>query len=98
MAKVTLTIDGKTIKAEKALVATGRRPNTADLGLDTVGLTADLLKEFEAKIESIRLVPSEGGRFEVSVDGKLIYSKLATGRHAEPGEVVAIFRKQYGGS
>jgi selenoprotein W-related protein len=56
-----------------------------------------LLKEFEAKIESIRLVPSEGGRFEVSVDGKLIYSKLATGRHAEPGEVAGIFRKQYGG-
>jgi selenoprotein W-related protein len=56
------------------------------------------LKEFEAKIESIRLVPSEGGRFEVSVDGKLIYSKLATGRHAEPGEVVGIFRKQFGAS
>jgi selenoprotein W-related protein len=56
-----------------------------------------LLKEFEVQIESIRLVPSEGGRFEVSVDGKLIYSKLATGRHPEPGEVAGIFRKQYSG-
>jgi selenoprotein W-related protein len=55
------------------------------------------LKEFEAKIESIRIVPSDGGRFEVSVDSKLIYSKLSTGRHVEPGEVAAIFRKQYGG-
>jgi len=56
------------------------------------------LKEFESRIESIRLVPSEGGRFEVSVDGKIIFSKLSTGRHAEPGEVAAIFRKQFGGS
>jgi len=55
------------------------------------------LKEFEAKIESIRITPSDGGRFEVSVDGKLIYSKLSTGRHAEPGEVMALFRKYYGG-
>jgi selenoprotein W-related protein len=56
-----------------------------------------LLKEFEAKISSIRIIPSDGGRFEVSVDGKLIYSKLSTGRHAESGEVMALFRKQYGG-
>jgi len=55
------------------------------------------LKEFEAKIESIRIIPSDGGRFEVIVDGKLIYSKLSTGRHAEPGEVMALFRKLYGG-
>ena len=34
------------------------------------------------------LVPSSGGRFEVTVDDALAYSKRATGRHAEPGEVV----------
>lgn len=33
--------NGQTIEAEKALVATGRRPNTADLGIESVGLTAD---------------------------------------------------------
>jgi hypothetical protein len=33
----------------------------------------------------------------VSVDGKPLYSKLSTGRHAEPGEVVGLFRKKYGG-
>jgi selenoprotein W-related protein len=38
-------------------------------------------------------VPSEGGRFEVSVNGKLLYSKLETHRHAEPGEVVKEVRK-----
>jgi len=55
------------------------------------------LKEFESEIESIRLLPSEGGRFEVSVDGKLLYSKLTTGRHAEPGEVLGLFREKFGG-
>lgn len=50
---------------------------------------AELTKQFEDRIEMITLVPSDGGRFEVSVDGKLIYSKLQTGRHAEVGEVAS---------
>ncbi len=33
--------NGQTIEAEKALVATGRRPNTADLALETVGITPE---------------------------------------------------------
>jgi dihydrolipoamide dehydrogenase len=33
--------NGQTVEAEKALVATGRRPNTADMGLETVGITPD---------------------------------------------------------
>jgi selenoprotein W-related protein len=56
-------------------------------------LTADLLKEFEPGIAEITLIPSDGGRYEVTVDGKLIYSKLQTGRHAEPGEVVTLLKK-----
>jgi len=52
-----------------------------------------LLKEFEPEIESITLVPSDGGRFEFSIDGKLLYSKLVTHRHAEPGEVAGLVRK-----
>jgi selenoprotein W-related protein len=52
-----------------------------------------LLKEFEPKIESITLVPSDGGRFEFSIDGKLLYSKLQTHRHAEPGEIAQLVRK-----
>jgi selenoprotein W-related protein len=52
-----------------------------------------LLKEFEPNIESITLVPSDGGRYEFSVNGKLIYSKLATHRHAEPGEVAGLVRE-----
>jgi selenoprotein W-related protein len=58
-----------------------------------VSLGTDLLRQFEAQIESLELIPSDGGRFEVSVNGKLVYSKLQTKRHAEPGEVVGLVRK-----
>jgi selenoprotein W-related protein len=58
-----------------------------------VSLEKDLLKEFEHVIESVALIPSDGGRFEVSVNEKLIYSKLQTKRHAEAGEVVGLVSK-----
>jgi selenoprotein W-related protein len=58
-----------------------------------VSLATDLLKNFEPQIESVTLVPSEGGRYEISVNDQLIYSKLQTGRHAEPGEVVGLVKK-----
>ena len=44
-------------------------------------------------IESLTLVPSDGGKFEVSVNGKLVYSKLKTNRHAEPGEILGLINK-----
>lgn len=51
--------------------------------------TADsLLEEFEQNIDGITLLPSGGGAFEVEVDGTLVYSKKATGRHAEANEVL----------
>jgi len=43
--------------------------------------------ELEGVTKSFTLVPSEGGRFEFSVDGELIYSKLQTGRHVEDNEL-----------
>ena len=61
-----------------------------------MSLTEELLKNYEHVIETVTLVPSEGGRFEVSVNGELLYSKLATHRHAEPGEVLGSVRKLVG--
>jgi selenoprotein W-related protein len=52
----------------------------------------DLLKNFEPQIESVTLVPSDGGRYELTVNGKLLYSKLKTGRHAAPGEAVSLVK------
>ncbi len=54
---------------------------------------AELLQNFEPEIESMTLVPSDGGRFEVRVNDRLIYSKLQTHRHPEPGEVAGMIRK-----
>ena len=39
------------------------------------------------------MLPSSGGVFEVAVDGKLVFSKKALNRHAEPGEVVELIRQ-----
>ena len=61
-----------------------------------MSLTDELLKNYEHVIEAITLVPSEGGRFEVTVNGQLIYSKLQLHRHAEPGEVLGLVRKMVG--
>ena len=45
----------------------------------------------------ITLVPSDGGRFEVTVNGRLVYSKLQTNRHVEPGEIVRLINKMVEG-
>ncbi len=57
-------------------------------------MAAELLKNLEPEIESLVLVPSDGGRYEISVNEVLVYSKLQTGRHAEPGEVLGLVQKQ----
>jgi selenoprotein W-related protein len=61
-----------------------------------VSLVEELLKHYEHLIEEIKIVPSDGGRFEVTVNGQLLYSKLATHRHAEPGEVLGLVRRMVG--
>jgi selenoprotein W-related protein len=61
-----------------------------------VSLAEELLKNYEHLVESLVLIPSDGGRFEITVNGKLLYSKLATHRHAEPGEVLGLVRKLVG--
>jgi selenoprotein W-related protein len=53
---------------------------------------ADLLKNYEDQIEAITLIPSDGGRFELTVNDKLLYSKQRTGRHAAPGEIVGLVK------
>jgi len=51
------------------------------------------LKNFEPEIENLILIPSDGGRFEIMLGNTLIYSKLHTGRHADPGEIVGLMEK-----
>ena len=55
----------------------------------------DLLHDYQHVIESLTLVTGSKGVFEVAVDGDTLYSKRATKRHAQPGEVLALFRERY---
>lgn len=58
-----------------------------------MSLAQELLKDYEHVIEGVTLIPSDGGKFEVSVNGELIYSKLQTKRHAEAGEILGLISK-----
>jgi selenoprotein W-related protein len=51
------------------------------------------MQRYEVQIEALTLIPSDGGRFEVEVNGDLVYSKLRTGRHIETGEAAALIRE-----
>jgi selenoprotein W-related protein len=61
-----------------------------------VSLAEELLKNYEHLIESLVLIPSDGGKFEVTANGNLLYSKQQTRRHAEAGEIVGLVRKLVG--
>ncbi len=50
-------------------------------------MTEALLKDFEYEISSYRLIPSSGGRFEVSINGELVFSKLETDRFPQEEEI-----------
>lgn len=52
----------------------------------------DLLGSYQHRIEGLTLVPGPRGIFDVTVNGDVIFSKYAAGRHAEPGEVLESFR------
>ena len=45
--------------------------------------TAEQIFEEFGQRYDVRLIPGSGGVFEVTIDGELVYSKKATGRHAE---------------
>ena len=55
---------------------------------------ADLLT-YQHIIEDTRVIAGVKGVFDVTVDGDVLYSKHATGRHANPGEVLDLFVEKY---
>lgn len=56
----------------------------------------DLLSNYQHVLQSLTFVTGSKGVFDVTVDGELLYSKAATGRHAEPGEVLDLFTEKVG--
>ena len=59
-----------------------------------MGAARDLVHDYQHVIAELTLVMGSRGVFDVVVDGRTLYSKHETGRHAEPGEVLALFREQ----
>jgi predicted Rdx family selenoprotein len=57
-----------------------------------VSTVKDLLHDYQHVIDELDVVTGGKGVFDVEVDGEMLYSKHAEGRHAEPGEVLARFR------
>ena len=57
-----------------------------------MGAAKDIMHDYQHVIAELTLVTGSAGVFDVVVDGEVIYSKHSTGRHAEPGEVLALFR------
>ena len=56
-------------------------------------MAAELKQAFGAQA---RLVEGSGGVFDVTVDGRLVYSKHNTGRFPDEGEVVELVQKLKG--
>ena len=54
----------------------------------------DLLHDYQHVIADVTLVTGSKGVFDVEVDGGLLFSKKAQGRHADPGEVLTLFRER----
>jgi selenoprotein W-related protein len=53
-------------------------------------LTAKLLETYKQRIESLELIPSGGGCFELKLDNDLVYSKLQTGEFPSEREMVKL--------
>ena len=60
-----------------------------------MGAARDLLHDYQHIIAELTFVTGSKGVFDVVVDGRTLYSKHETGRHAEPLEVLTLFREQY---
>ncbi len=56
-------------------------------------MAAKLLTSLKRRIASFELEPSTGGCFELTLDGKLVYSKLETGRFPDEDQILASVQK-----
>lgn len=57
---------------------------------------AELLGAWAPRITRATLLPSSGGRFEVTLDGELLFSKAALHRHPGPGEIRDLVAERLG--
>ncbi|MBL7215030.1 MAG: dihydrolipoyl dehydrogenase [Phycisphaerae bacterium] len=87
---------GQTVQADKVLVATGRRPNTKDMGLESIGLETDrgfirVNNKMETAVENYYCIGDANGRcllaHAASAQGEVAV-KNALGKDAEQTQPV----------
>ena len=57
---------------------------------------SDVLTKFKSRFSSYEMVSDKGGKFEISVDGDLVYSKLETGEFPKNAAIVSMLEKRLG--
>jgi selT/selW/selH-like putative selenoprotein len=61
-----------------------------------VSLASELLGGWAPVMRKVELQSASHGRFEVSLDGEVVFSKHDSGRFPKPGEVAGLFEKKLG--
>jgi len=56
----------------------------------------DILSNYQHIVEDFTFVTGSKGVFHLRVNNETLYSKKETGRHAEPGEVLQLFKELVG--
>ena len=57
-------------------------------------MTSKLLDTYKQSIHDMKLIPSGGGCFELTVNGELLYSKLKTGTFPDEKAMVDLVGKR----
>jgi predicted Rdx family selenoprotein len=63
-----------------------------------VSLATEILSRWAPIFRTVRLESADHGRFEVTLDGELVFSKSSLGRHAKDGEIIDLFVARIGPS
>ena len=61
-----------------------------------MSLAGELLSRWAPIMRTVELVSGSRGRFEITLDGDLVFSKMAAGRFPKPGEVARLFEQKLG--
>ncbi len=61
-----------------------------------MGLGNELLSRWAPIVRALELRSASGGRFDIYLDGELIFSKQQARRFPKPGEVAGLFESKLG--
>jgi len=61
-----------------------------------VSLATEVLSRWAPIMRVVELQSGSGGRFEISLDGELLFSKIGSGRFPKPGEVATLLEANLG--